>query len=195
MLSQVSDTHKKINMEYKIKKEDVENIIKIKAEEGFKILLLEQENLKAQMISQKELLESRTSLLPLNMEILFKHWDILLETVKSIFLASSTIFVASIALDTSKILNINTPLIIKLSIFGLFLSTILGSYVLYRRNQEKKEIIRKLSFLDNRYTELSKLNQKVLNMSSAESLESIKEAARSTLREDATLRKHLPNNF
>jgi len=182
-------------MEYKIKKEDIENIIKIKTEEGLKILLLEQESLKAQMVSQKELLESRTNLLPINIELLLKHWDILLETVKSFFLVSSTIFVASIALDTSKILNINIPLIIKLSIIGLVLSLILGSYVLYKRNLEKKEIIRKLSFLDDRYTELSKINHEVFNMSSPKSLEEIKEAARLTLREDPILKKHLPDNF
>jgi hypothetical protein len=182
-------------MEYKIKKEDIEDIIKIKAEEGFKVLLLEQENLKAQMISQKELLESRTNLLPLNTELLLKHLDILLETVKSFFLASSTIFVASIALDTSEILNIDIPLIINLSTLGLILSIILGIYVLYKRNQEKKEIIRKLSFLDNRYTELSKINHEVLNMTSSKSLEEIKEAVRLTLREDPVFKKHLPDNF
>ena len=195
MLSQVSDTYKKISMEYKIKKEEIENIIETKAQEGFKVLLFEQNNLKAQMVSQKELLESRTNLLPLNIDLLLKHWDILLETVKSFFLASSTIFVASIALNLGNILNIDIPLIIKLSILGLVLSIILGSYVLYKRNQEKKEIIRKLSFLDDRYTELSKINHEVLNMSSFESLKEIKEATRSALREDSALKKHLPEDF
>ena len=182
-------------MEYKFKTEEIEDTIKNEAEKGIKALLLEQENLKAKIISQKKLLDTRTNLLPLNTDILLKHWDILLETIKSFFLASSTIFVTSIAIDTSKILNINIHIIIKLSILGLIISIILGGYILYKRNQEKKEIIRKLSFLDDKYTELNKINHEILDMSTSKYLEEIKEAARKSIREDPIFKKHLPNDF
>jgi hypothetical protein len=143
-------------------------------EELIKFIKEEQERNNERISIKKEEFNKFIELIPIRAEILLKHFDILLETSKSFLLVFSTILVAVISLDKSKVLNFDLSEITKISIFIIITSVISMAIILFFRYKENKKILNSLDLINDGYKEIGNLHLKSMDMSRTDYVEALK---------------------
>ena len=180
-------------MEYKFDKSELEIIIKQKLTEALSEISGEKKILEATIGFQEEKMQKLLNAFPLKMDLILKHWDILLDTAKSFLLVSSTVLVTSLALDVSKITTININLLRLISTGFLLISTVFMIFILYKRNEEKKRILNDFTNINSMHSDLSNMKKDLVNIN-VDSKE-LKEKIKNNLKKDEFLSKYLPDNF
>ena len=165
--------------------------------------MLDEESLSAIQEGQKFLetrlnaiednLQKTNQYLPLTMELLLKHFDILLETARNFLIVSSTIFVTARALDQSQRTSINIDLIREVSMWFVAFSIVSMVIILWRRNGEKNSLLENFQRIENTNRSLLKSRMEILDLAKKENIDQMKEIVRKRLRKNEGIMKSVPD--
>ncbi len=127
--------------------------------------------------------------LSLSADLHLGHIDILLETAKNFLLIASTVFVTALALDASKITNIDVYLIRKISMDGIIVSALSMVFFLWGRSKVKGVLLASIDKTEKLYGDLVDAQFEALGLTTSKKRSEMKEAVMASISKGVTLKK------
>lgn len=128
-------------------------------------------DLLARLDAVENKLKASTNIFPHTIELLLGHLDILLETSKSFLIISATVFTTFIALDPTKLFNINPDAMLhfrSLSLLVVILSSLAMAFLLFKRKKLSDKILKSLGQLECNFYENNDIRTNIIERTSVE---------------------------
>lgn len=120
--------------------------------------------------------------IPFRSDLLLRHLDIILETLKSALIVSSTMFVTVIAVDENLLPNINIDLVRIISFAGVLISSIFAVYILWKRENVLSRILKVIGSHEGLRTKLNEIRLEVVDEFAPQKVNSLKKKIKEELK-------------